>query len=177
MQQKTLLSFKAGSPNFKLNKPKSKLHLFKMKSVYDTTTREEIIKRIHSLSQQHSAKWGKMNAFQMLKHCTLCEEMMQGKMKIKRVLIGRLIGKMILKKALKDENPFGKNSPTSPLLKTTGAHGDIEQQKKEWINRIEEYAGYHSPGFIHPFFGPMTKEQIGFFAYKHADHHLRQFGA
>lgn len=148
-----------------------------MKSVYDNSTREELIHRIHSLNPQQQAQWGRMNTFQMLKHCTLCEDMMQGKMKIKRVLIGRLIGPMILKKALKDETPFAKNSPTSPLLKTVGASGDIEQQKKEWIGRIEEYAGYHSPDFIHPFFGPMTKEQIGLFVYKHADHHLRQFGA
>jgi len=45
------------------------------------------------------------------------------------------------------------------------------------VKRIEQYADYNNPKFIHPFFGPMTKEQIGFFAYKHSDHHLRQFGA
>jgi hypothetical protein len=118
-----------------------------------------------------------MNIFQMLKHCTLSEEMMQGKIKIKRVFIGRLIGPMILKKVLKDDKPFGKNSPTSSLIKTTKESGDTETQKKEWINRIEQYANYTNPEFIHPFFGPMTKEQIGLFAYKHADHHLRQFGA
>ena len=148
-----------------------------MKSVLDTSTREELVNRIHSLSQQHHAVWGKMNIFQMLRHCTLCEEMFLGKVKIKRVFIGRLIGGMVLKKVLKDDRPFGKNSPTSPLLKTTGENGDMEKQKIEWINRIEQYVNYNDPNFIHPFFGPMTKEQIGLFAYKHADHHLRQFGA
>lgn len=102
---------------------------------------------------------------------------MLGNLKIKRVFIGRLLGPMILKKVLKDDRPFGKNSPTSPILKTIGETGDIEQQKKEWINRIEQYASYNTPTFVHPFFGPMTKEQVGFFAYKHTDHHLRQFGA
>jgi hypothetical protein len=148
-----------------------------MKSVFETFTREELINRINSLNQQNTAQWGKMNGFQMVRHCILCEEMIHGKIKIKRVLPGRLFGKMILKKVLKDDKPFGKNSPTSPLLKTTHENGDIEQQKKEWIKRIEEYASYNNPDFIHPFFGPMTKEQIGFFAYKHSDHHLRQFGA
>lgn len=148
-----------------------------MKSVFDTSTREELVKRINSLSQQSNAQWGKMNVFQMLKHCTLSEEMILGKIKIKRVLPGRLFGRMILKKLLKDNSPFGKNSPTSSILKTTGESGDIEQQKKEWINRIEQYDNYNNPNFIHPFFGPMTKKEIGFFAYKHTDHHLRQFGA
>jgi hypothetical protein len=147
-----------------------------MKSVFEPSTREELIKRINSVTHQHQAHWGKMNAFQMLKHCTLCEDMFHGKIKIKRVLPGLLFGKMVLRKSLKDNSPFGKNSPTSPLLKTTTATGDIEQQKKEWITRIEQYENFNHSDFVHPFFGPMTKEQIGAFTYKHADHHLRQFG-
>lgn len=113
----------------------------------------------------------------MVKHCTLCEDMMLGHVKIKRVFIGKIIGRMILNKVLKDEKPFGKNSPTSPLLETVGDTGDIEQQKLEWLKRIDEYARFDNYDFVHPFFGSMTKEQIGHFAYKHADHHLRQFGA
>lgn len=147
-----------------------------MKSAFDTAARAELATRINALQPDANAQWGRMNVYQMLKHCTLCEDMLQGKIKIKRVLIGRLIGGMLLKKVLKDDAPFGKNSPTSPLLKTTDANGDIEAQKKEWISRLEEYAKYDDPGFVHPFFGPMTKEQVGLFAYKHADHHLRQFG-
>ncbi len=148
-----------------------------MNSVFDPSTREKLVKRIYSLNQENNAQWGKMNVFQMLKHCTLCEEMFLGKIKIKRVLIGRLLGKIILKKVLKDNSPFGKNSPTSPVLKTIGQNGDMDHQKKEWINCIEQYSNYNTTDFVHPFFGPMTKEQIGFFVYKHADHHLRQFGA
>ena len=53
----------------------------------------------------------------------------------------------------------------------------MTEQKKEWISRLETYSHFPDPNFIHPFFGPMTKEQVGVFAYKHADHHLRQFGA
>ena len=147
-----------------------------MKSVFDKTTREGLIQRINSLSEQNKAQWGKMNAFQMSKHCTQCDDMFLGEIKIKRVFIGRLIGKMVLKKSLKDMSPFGKNSPTAPILKTTNDSGDIEQQKMEWINRIEKYANYDNPDFVHPFFGPMDKEQVGMFVYKHTDHHLRQFG-
>lgn len=147
-----------------------------MKSVFDTITRQELVGRINALSEHNHAQWGKMNVYQMMKHCTLHEDMVQGKLKIKRVLIGRLIGGMLLKKVLQDDKPFGKNSPTSSLLKALHAHGDIEKQKKDWIDRLEQYGSYTNPNFIHPFFGPMTRDQIGFFAYKHIDHHLRQFG-
>lgn len=147
-----------------------------MNSIFDTLKREEIIQRINSLTPSINVLWGKMNPFQIAQHCTRCEEMMQGDVRIKRVFIGRLIGKMILNKVLKDEKPFGKNSPTSPLLKTLDAEGDIDQQKKKWIEKIRRYENFKDPKLIHPFFGSMTREQIGYFAYKHADHHLRQMG-
>jgi hypothetical protein len=148
-----------------------------MKSIFETSTREALVNRINSLTEQNKAQWGKMNVFQMMKHCTLHEDMLFGKIIINRVFIGRLIGPMILRKVLKDDGPVAKNSPTSALLKTVGHSGDLEQQRKEWINRLEQFANYDNPNFIHPFFGPMTKEQIGLFVYKHTDHHLRQFGA
>jgi hypothetical protein len=148
-----------------------------MNSIFDTATRSDLVNRVNALTNEHKAKWGKMNAYQMVKHCKLCDDMFYGDLKIKRVFIGRLIGPMFLKKLLKDDRPFGKNSPTSPLIKTVGESGDIEQQKKEWISRLNGYANFNNTSFVHPFFGPMTKEQIGLLAYKHADHHLRQFGA
>ncbi len=148
-----------------------------MKSIFDASTRQELENRINSLTEQNSAHWGKMNVYQMLKHCTKCEDMMLGEIKIKRVFIGRLIGPMVLKKVLKDEAPFGRNSPTSPILKTAGDTGNFEEQRREWLKRIAQYGNFNNPGYVHPFFGPMTKEQIGLFSYKHADHHLRQFGA
>src|SRR5690606_3548965 len=52
--------------------------------------------------------------------------------------------------------PFGKNSPTAPLLKTTSESGDIEAQKKEWIRKLEKYNEFNDSGFVHPFFGKMN---------------------
>lgn len=36
--------------------------------------------------------------------------------------------------------------------------------------------GVDNPAYLHDFFGKMTREQIGIFAFKLMDHHLRQFG-
>lgn len=148
-----------------------------MKSVFDASTRKELTGRINSLTPENKAQWGKMNVYQMVRHCTRCDDMYLGTLPIKRVFIGRLIGGIFLKKFLKDDRPFDKNAPTSPLLTTGQEAGDLEEQKKEWVKRIVQFAGYNNPRFVHPFFGPMTKEQVGFLAYKHEDHHLRQFGA
>lgn len=148
-----------------------------MKSIFDTNVYSELEARINSLTDNNAAQWGKMNVYQMVKHCSLCEDMMQGKIHIKRVFMGRLIGKVILNKILKDDKPFGKNSPTGPVLITLNQSGNIEIQKQGWIEKLKQYKHLTNLGFVHPFFGKMTKEQIGIFVYKHADHHLRQFGA
>jgi hypothetical protein len=44
------------------------------------------------------------------------------------------------------------------------------------IALIEEHGRRFNAGFVHPFFGRMTQEETGVLAYKHSDHHLRQFG-
>jgi hypothetical protein len=147
-----------------------------MKSIFEVSTQEEIIQRINGLTNSHQPLWGKMNAYQMAKHCSLCDDMMQGEIKIKRSFMGRLIGRMFLKKALQEGKNFGKNVPTAPILVTTSTSGDLETQKQEWIQKIKNYNTFNPQNFVHPFFGPMTKDEIGAFVYKHLDHHLRQFG-
>ena len=148
-----------------------------MKTVFDETTRDELITRINTLNENSTAQWGKMNIYQMLKHCTLYEEMVLGKNKYKRAFLGRLFGKMALKELIGDESPVRRNLPTLPELKITENNGDIVSERKKWIALIEEYAHFSNTDFIHSFLGKMTKEQIGYLDYKHTDHHLRQFNS
>jgi hypothetical protein len=146
-----------------------------MKTVFDKATRVELIGRINSLNETCVPQWGKMNVSQMLRHCRLWEEMIAGKVECKRVFLGRLIGKMALKAFLKDERLMQKNAPSSPELIVRESPGDMAAERTKWIALMEENAHYSSPFFMHPFFGQMTKEQLGYLAYKHTDHHLRQF--
>ena len=148
-----------------------------MKSIFDTATRDELISRINTLNEKSTRQWGKMNVYQMLKHCILAEEMYLGKKKYGRVLLGRLFGKVALKSLLKDEKPMSRNAPTRSQFKIKENEGDIEPEKGKWIALLNEYADFSNPRFVHWFFGAMTKEQVGYFVYKHADHHLRQFNS
>lgn len=148
-----------------------------MKTIFDDSARAELIARINSINQNSIAKWGKMNVHQMLNHCNLWDEMILQNKKYKRQFIGLVLGKLLLKNELKDR-PMRQNNPTIPELIVKEASGDFEAEKQKWISSIGQYANYSSPpeGYIHPFFGKMTKEQVGLHSYKHADHHLRQFG-
>ncbi len=148
-----------------------------MKTVFDKPTRDELIGRINSLNENSTAQWGKMNVYQMLKHCTLAEEMYLGRKFYKRAFIGKLLGKIALKNLLKDESPMGRNAPTSNEFKVKESRGDIAAEKEKWVGLIGEYDHFSTPDFVHWFFGKMTKEQVGQLVYKHADHHLRQFNS
>ena len=148
-----------------------------MKTIFDKTTRDALITRINTLNENNTAQWGKMNIYQMVRHCVIWEEWISGKNKpkYKQEFIGFLFGKMALKSMIKDESPLRRNVPTSAEFKVKEKNGDVESEKRKWITLIEEYEHYSNPDFIHDFFGKMTKEQIGLLAYKHTDHHLRQF--
>lgn len=150
-----------------------------MKTIFDEADRTELINRINSLDENSTALWGKMNLYQMLKHCSLWDEWILGKNspKYKLELLGYIFGKIALKNFVKDERPIKKNIPTSRDLVIKEKNGNVELQKKIWAGLLSEYEHYSNPGFIHDFFGRMTKEQIGILAYKHADHHLRQFNS
>jgi hypothetical protein len=147
-----------------------------MKTIFDKTTRDELIKRINTLHENSRAQWGKMTLYQMIRHCGIWEEMILGKKQYKRVFLGRLFGRMALKELLKDESPIRRNLPTVPAFKVSG-DGDASVEKRKWIALIEEHAHNSNADSVHPFLGKLNREQIGHLAYKHADHHLRQFGS
>ena len=149
-----------------------------MKSIFDKSTRDELITRIKSLNENNQAQWGKMNVFQMVKHNSYWSSWVlgDGHHKYNQSFIGKIFGKIVLKKMIKDEKHLDKNVPTSTQFKIKEPDGDLDGEKSKWIDYTKAFEIYNNPHFIHDFFGKMTKDQIGILAYKHADHHLRQFG-
>jgi hypothetical protein len=144
-----------------------------MKSVFDKNNREELIRRINSLNENSIAQWGKMNVYQMIKHCSKWEEMLLGTSEFKQLFIGRLFGKIALRDMMKDQ-PIKQNLPTVASFKITD-NGDVDAAKAEWINLVSKHEHEKNSGFVHPFFGKLNAEEAGIVAYKHIDHHLRQF--
>ncbi len=146
-----------------------------MQTIFNETTVSELIVRIEQLNETDKALWGKMSAYQMLKHCSLSEEMFQGKRRYKRLFMGKLFGRMVLNKIIKNQKPIKKNQPTHPEFKIRGK-GDFEHEKMKWIDLLQSYHDFTTLNVFHPFFGKMLKDEIGVYVYKHTDHHLKQFG-
>jgi hypothetical protein len=150
-----------------------------MKTVFDQSTRDELISRIQTLNENSHAAWGRMTIYQMLKHCTLWDAWVTGRdtTKYPRAWMGYIFGRMALKNITKDETIIPKNAVSLANFIIRETRGDIAAEKNKWIALIESYAHFNNPDFVHTFFGKMTEDQIGYFAYKHTDHHLRQFNS
>lgn len=148
-----------------------------MKTIFDESTRDELIRRINSLNENSKPVWGKMNICQMSEHCTIWNEWVLGKKDFvyKQEFLGKIFGKMALKSNTKDDKPIGKNMPAGKAFTVKESVDDLLNLKSIWIEQIKSYENFSNDNFIHDFFGKMTIEQIGVFAYKHNDHHLRQF--
>ncbi|MDZ7606590.1 MAG: hypothetical protein U5K79_13610 [Cyclobacteriaceae bacterium] len=84
-----------------------------MKSLLDKWTRDELAGRINSLNENSVALWGKMNVYQMLKHCGKADEMYQSKEAHKQIFLGRLFGQMVLKNMLRKDAPLKKKQSYS----------------------------------------------------------------
>lgn len=149
-----------------------------MKTIFDNTAGQELISRVNALTEKNTAQWGKMNVYQMAKHCTIWNNWILGTNNptYKQEFLGKIFGKMALKGMVKDDRPMKKNMPAGRGFTIKERDGAIEPQKKIWIEQIAAYEHFSNPGFIHDFFGKMKVEEIGILTYKHFDHHLRQFG-
>jgi hypothetical protein len=73
--------------------------------------------------------------------------------------------------------PFPKGAPTSPELKPVNAES-FEEERAAVLELLERIGTgpREGTGPAHPLFGPMTWREWGVATYKHADHHLKQFG-
>lgn len=150
-----------------------------MKTIFDPNIKLQLIKRIEKINADSKAQWGKMNVYQMIKHLNIWNQWVLGidnNIPYKQDFLGKIIGKMVLKANTKNDKPMGKGAPAGSNFTIKEKSGDFEKQKQNLFDLTEHYGRYCNPDFIHGFFGKMTKEQIGIFAYKHYDHHLRQFG-
>ncbi|MBE7174414.1 MAG: DUF1569 domain-containing protein [Williamsia sp.] len=145
-----------------------------MKTITDQATRDELIQRIRALTETSVPLWGKMTVSQMMKHCSQWDEMAQGKKKYRQSFIGKLFGKMALRNMMNDK-PLKRNMPTVPSFKIKNKP-DFATEKQKWIRLMDDYQNLSGDGFMHPFFGALTREDTGRMVYKHCDHHLQQFG-
>lgn len=146
-----------------------------MKTVWNEVDYRELCTRLEHLKADAGAKWGRMNAPQMVCHCTDAVRMVSGAVPTapKNVPLRFTPLKQLIIYCL----PFPKGAPTASEL--------IARQPQEWQDEMEalrkELAalvqrGPSGPLVPHPAFGRLTPRAWGVLVYRHLDHHFRQFG-
>ena len=117
-----------------------------------------------------------MTASEMLLHCNSCnrqilEESRGDKNNYKTIFTesSRTLHSPNFKKNIKGE--------LRHIAKGKANISDFEEQRNEFILLIGEFpANDHPLTLSHPAFGNISTNEWGIAAYKHMDHHLRQFG-
>ena len=131
-----------------------------MKNLFESDTVSEVLSRINKLQPATQRQWGKMDAAQMLAHCSAAMEMATGESNIPRVFIGRLIGGLV-KPTFINEKPFSKNSPTAKeLIFSDPCDFSREQEKlRGKVRQFHEGGEAKCTRHPHPLIGPHTPHE------------------
>lgn len=146
-----------------------------MPTLFDPAAAAGIRNRLNGLTPDCAPLWGTMDAGRMVAH--LSDQL--------RLALGELsctpkktpFRNPVLKRLIIYLLPWPKGVPTSPELLTTPAGGwDADVAALRTL--IDRFVAKGSAGPFpeHPAFGRLNGRMWGVLAWRHLDHHLRQFG-
>ena len=152
-----------------------------MKTLAREKCKAELIRRLRRVRPESTARWGRMSAHQMLCHLSDACRIVTGQRAV-RSASGPLRRTVVKWMALYAPLPWPAGIPTLPELDQQGGgtcptdfSGDVREVESllERIATLPEGTDWPD----HPIFGAMSQAAWLRWAYRHADHHLRQFGA
>ena len=143
-----------------------------MKNLFNEAELKLITDRLNGLEGTEQRLWGKMTLGQMLRHCRLQLDMALKHVPAKDIFPSPM--QWITKHTFGFMIPWPKNLVAAPEMKVT-KDAEFAKERELLLERIAQMQLQNDFG-SHPFFGKMNKEEWGKIAYKHLDHHLRQFG-
>jgi hypothetical protein len=147
-----------------------------MKSVWNPAVQAELVSRAATLRPDSAARWGRLTCPRMLVHVTDALAMYMGTIRVGVKRTPLLYSP--LKQAVIYALPMPRNVPTArELLSREPASWEEEQER--FGTTLKAFCSQHARTDwpLHPLFGRLSPRAVGVLAYKHTDHHLRQFGA
>lgn len=151
-----------------------------MKTLARETDRAEIVRRAGTIRAESVRRWGRMSPHQMICHLADACLMATGdrRVGVRTSLFRQSALKWIV---LYVPWPWPAGIPTSPELdqECSGtAPSDFAADLARFEALLERLATRDTADWpAHPIFGRMSRAAWLRWAYLHADHHLRQFGA
>ena len=142
--------------------------------------RTKLIALLQKLKNDEPARWGKMNVQQMIEHFTDVMMVASGKIRLPIVTPADKLPR--LREFMFSEKPFKENTKSPvlaeepmPLKKRTkeAAIGKLQEELIYFFQVFEKEPGLKT---INPVFGELDFDGNIQLLYKHALHHLKQFG-
>jgi hypothetical protein len=142
--------------------------------------RTKFIAHLQQLNAKEPQRWGKMNVQQMIEHFGDAVMLAAGKLKLPVVTppdkLERLREFLLSEKPFKENtrNPIMSEEP-APIRKHTkeAAIGKLKEELIYFFDVFEKNPGMKT---TNPIFGELNFEQNVQLLYKHAVHHLKQYG-
>ncbi len=147
----------------------------------DPSALENLIDRLQSLDPEAERRWGTLSAGEMLCHLADGNDWLRGRRQASATELGR--ARPVLKWiALYSPLRWARGAATDPAVdpKADGTRpADFEFDRSRVIEGLRALADLAPENLPerHPLFGPMSPEDWYRSAFRHYDHHLRQFGA
>jgi hypothetical protein len=151
-----------------------------MNTILDPRTHDEILRRIDALTPESRRQWGRMSVGGMVCHLNDAFEMVLGEREasLRPTLLFRTVVRFV---AFSTPLPWPKGSPTAPEAdqeQKGTPPGDFEADREKLRVLVERFTAAAKADALapHPLFGRLSRGEWGRWAYRHTDHHLRQFG-
>ena len=149
-------------------------------TLLDPEARAEILRRIEALTPRSERRWGRMTPHQMVCHLSDACRAALGERRVP--VIGTLWERTGIRWLATHTNvkwPQGVRTVPEADQEIGGTRPtEFARDVDELRGLIERFSGPETQlSGDHPLFGALSAAEWGRFSYRHADHHLRQFGA
>lgn len=153
-----------------------------MPTLWESATRDALLRRVAALSPAATPRWGSFTAPQMLAHLADALRMATGELPVARRPVPWLLYTPPFKQLIIHVLPFPRGAPTAPelLARPLGADPvELDRERTAYAAALDRFVARPpaGPWPVHPAFGPLSGATWGVLQARHADHHLRQFGA
>ncbi|MDX2247372.1 MAG: DUF1569 domain-containing protein [Bacteroidia bacterium] len=150
-------------------------------NLFESATQKSILDRIQKLTPESKPLWGVMTVNQVVCHLADPLRDVLNLRSTRPVVPGFL--RPLMRLIVLTEKPWKPGTPTlKPYKQGPGGKGTppttFEADKSALIQLVREFCSKDATFRFnpHPGLGRLSREKMGFFIWKHCDHHLRQFG-
>ncbi len=151
-----------------------------MRSVANPSDKAALLQRLAQLTPESPRRWGRMSPHQAVCHLADSFKVIIGERPAKSVatLLTRTVFRFV---ALNTPLPWPKGAPTGKEVDQEAGGTrplDFARDMNELRMLIERFAARPRDFAFqpHPAFGALTEREWLHWAWRHTDHHLRQFG-